>query len=107
MNQRAQMRRVPPAVSRVYRTLLVDAGQARWGLDLRPRFEPPGDPTLAEVLDAQGNVLTQVQAYHETVADGEQAYFVPAPHAGWHAVRVPGSPAMPYSVRTQNEPFRR
>lgn len=109
VNQRAGMQVLPPpGLPQVLRTVLVsEAGQARWGLELRPRSQPPGDPATVEVLDAQGNVLTQVVAYHELVADGEQAYFVPAAHAGWHAVRVPGAAPIPYSGVTKNQPFTR
>jgi hypothetical protein len=109
VNQRAGMQVLPrPGIPQVFRTVLVsEAGQARWGLELRPRIQPPGDPVTVEVLDAQGNVLTQVVAYHELVADGEQAYFVPAAHAGWHAVRVPGAAPMLYSGVTTNQPFAR
>lgn len=109
VNERAKMQVLPaPGPVQAFRTLLVSAsGQTRWGLDLRPRMQPPGDPTSVEVLDAQGAVLTQVVAYHELVADGEQAYFVPAAHNGWHAVRVPGASPVPYSGVTHNHPFTR
>jgi hypothetical protein len=109
MSERAKMQVLPPpGPVRAFRTLLVNAsGQTRWGLDLRPRVQPPGDPTSVEVLDAQGAVLTQVVAYHELVADGEHAYFVPAAHNGWHAVWVPGASPAPYSGVTQNRPFTR
>jgi hypothetical protein len=109
VNQRAGMKVLPPpGPPKVYRTVLVsNAGRARWGLELRPRTAPPGDPVTVEVLDAPGNVITQVVAYHERVADGEQAYFVPAAHAGWHSVRVPGAAPIPYSGVTTNQPFTR
>lgn len=109
VNERATMQVLPPpGLPQVFRTVLVsDAGNARWGLELRPRTQPPGDPVTVEVLDQQGTVLTQVVAYHELVADGEQAYFVPAAHSGWHAVRVPGAAPLLYSEVTQNEPFTR
>ena len=86
----------PPGLPQVFRTLLVsDAGQARWGLELRPRTGPPGDPVTVEVLDAQGNVLTQVVAYHELVADGDHAYFVPAAHTRLARGAGPGRGANP------------
>jgi hypothetical protein len=109
VNERAMMQVLPPpGPVQVFRTLLVsETGQTRWGLDLRPRVQPPGDPVMVEVLDAQGAVLTQVVAYHELVADGEQAYFVPAAHSGWHSVRVPGASPAAYSGVTQNQPFTR
>lgn len=109
VNQRAGMQVLPPpGLPQVFRTLLVSAtGQARWGLELRPRSQPPGDPVTVEVLDAQGGVLTQAVAYHELVADGDHAYFVPAAHTGWHSVRVPGAAPMAYSGTTANQPFTR
>jgi hypothetical protein len=109
VNERATMQVLPPpGPPQVFRTVLVsDGGNARWGLELRPRAQPPGDPVTVEVLDQQGTVLTQVVAYHELVADGEQAYFVPAAHSGWHAVRVPGAAPILYSDVTQNQPFTR
>jgi hypothetical protein len=109
VNQRAGMKVLPPpGPPKVYRTVLVsNAGRARWGLELRPRTAPPGDPVTVDVLDAPGNVITQVIAYHELVADGEQVYFVPAAHTGWHSVRVPGAAPIPYSGVTTNQPFTR
>jgi hypothetical protein len=109
VNEKAQMQVMPPpGPPQQYRTLLVDdVGQARWGLDLRPKLAPPGDPVAVEVLDQQGNVLTQVTAYHELVADGEQAFFVPVAHTGWHSVRVPGAAPALYADVTNNQPFSR
>jgi hypothetical protein len=109
VNEKAKMQVLPPpGAPQQYRTLLVsDTGQARWGLDLRPRLAPPGDPITVEVLDQQGTVLTQVTAYHELMSEGEQAFFVPAAHTGWHAVRVPGAAPALYGDVTQNQPFTR
>jgi hypothetical protein len=109
VNQKVNMQVLPPpGAPQQYRTLLVDdAGQTHWGLDLRPRLAPPGDPITVEVLDEQGAVLTQVTAYHELMSEGEQAFFVPASHAGWHAVRVPGAAPALYADVTLNQPFTR
>lgn len=109
VNERVNMQVLPPpGPVRVFRTLLVsETGQTHWGLDLRPKVQPPGDPVMVEVLDAQGAVITQVVAYHELVADGDHAYFVPAAHSGWHAVRVPGAAPAAYSGVTTNQPFTR
>jgi hypothetical protein len=90
-----------------YRTLRVSpSGQARWGLTLHPRLVPPGDPTTLKVLDAQGAV-EEVPAYFEEGPDGETSYFVPAGHAGWTTIQVPGGPAVPYAGTTVNTPFGR
>jgi hypothetical protein len=110
VNTRAAMRRVrAPSAPSVYRTLLVaENGQTRWGLDLRPRFDPPGDPLMVSVLDAQGGVVTQVTAFQEELENGERALFVPAAQAGWHAVQAPGaSSAAPFSGKTHHKPFTR
>jgi hypothetical protein len=109
VNERANMQVLPPpGMPQQYRTLRVnDAGQTRWGLDLRPKLAPPGDPVTVEVLDQQGAVLTQVIAYHELMSEGEQAFFVPTAHAGWHAVRVPGAAPALYTDVTPNQPFTR
>jgi len=105
----AVFRRVPaPGAPTTFRTLRVAKnGQARWGLDLHPAFEPPGDPLTLEALDAQGAVLTEFLATFEQGPDDEQSFFVPAGQAGWQAVRVPGGPTLAYDAASQNEPFKR
>jgi hypothetical protein len=101
------MKRVGGA-RRTFRTLLVDAnGLSRWGLDLQPRFEPPGDPVQVDVLDAQGKVLTRVSAFEERYGEGERAIFVPEARPGWHAVRAAGATTALLAERTRNTPFRR
>ena len=87
---------------------MVDAqGRTRWGLELRPRFAPPGDPLSIDVLDETGAVITQVTAYQEDNGDGRRSLFVPAPSPGWHALRAPGLPAIDYAGTTDNVPFTR
>lgn len=109
VNQRAALRRVPaPGAPKLYRSLLVDEqGRTRWGLDLRPKLEPPGDPMTVEMLDAQGGVVARVTAYQELTGEGERAIFVPAAQPGWHAVRAPGVKPALLSGVTRNKPFRR
>ncbi|HEY6078362.1 MAG TPA: M66 family metalloprotease [Polyangiaceae bacterium] len=109
VNGSAVQRRVAaPGPRRVYRTLMVDArGQTRWGLELRPRFAPPGDTLTIDVLDEAGSTITQVTAYQEDNGDGRRSLFIPAPSPGWHAVRAPGLPAIDYAGTTDNVPFTR
>ena len=109
VNQAALMQRLPaPGARQIFRTLLVNAqGQTRWGLDLRPRFQPPGDPVTVNVLDAKGGLLTQVTAHQELFGEGERAIFVPAAQAGWHAVQAPGAAATVFAGQTRNLPFTR
>lgn len=96
------------AAPRTLRTLRVSKdGQAAWGLDLQPQLAAPGDPITLKALDAAGSVLEEVQATFEDGPDGEQSFFVPAGHADWFAIQVPGGPAVPYAAATQNKPFKR
>ena len=108
VNQRAERRVATRGRPPAFRTLRVGKdGQARWGLDLHPRLEPPGDPTLLKALDAQGGVVETLNAYFEDGPDGETSYFVPTGHANWAAIQVPGGAALPYLAPTDNKPFAR
>ncbi|HVY30133.1 MAG TPA: M66 family metalloprotease [Polyangiaceae bacterium] len=108
VNQRAFSRRLPADLPHDYRTLRVAKnGATRWGLDLHPQFEPPGDPLNVKVLDAQGALLTETRAYLESSPEGEDAYFIPAGHPEWHAIQVPGGAIVPFAAQTSYGPFRR
>jgi hypothetical protein len=103
-----QMARVPGLARKKFRTLLVDTqGHTRWGLDLQPAFEPPGDPIQVEVLDAQGAVIKSVQAFQEQTGEGDRAIFVPNAQPDWHSVRPPGAAATSFAGRTLNKPLTR
>ncbi len=96
-----------PPPPQEWRSLRVDAtGNMRWGLSLHPRRKPPGDPTTANILDAQGNVILQVVAYVELASDDSATYFVPAQKAGWHAVQVGGALVQAYAAGSAT-PFTR
>ncbi len=96
-----------PPPPQEWRSLRIDrAGNARWGLSLHPRRHPPGDPTTANILDAQGNVIQQVVAYVELESDDSATYFVPAQKAGWYAVQVDGTLIHAYGPSTA-KPFTR
>jgi hypothetical protein len=108
VNQRAFLRRLPVNAAHDFRTLRVAPnGQVKWGLDIHPQLEPPGDPVQLKVLDAQGSVLEETRAYLESSPDGEDAYFIPAGHADWHAIQVPGGGIVPYAAPSAYSPFRR
>lgn len=109
VNRRAAMKRErSPGAASVYRTLLVSAsGQTRWGLELRPRFDPPGDPLSVSILDGGGSVLTRVTAFQQELGDGGRAIFVPAAKAGWDSVSAPGAVVTRYSSTTRHRPFTR
>lgn len=109
VNQRAQtqMRRTP-GPRQTFRTLRVDAqGRTRWGLDIRPAFEPPGDPIRVDVLDDAGLVVERITGYQELVGEGERAIFVPSAQPGWHSLKAPGLGAVSFAGRTANRPFSR
>ncbi|HVJ13922.1 MAG TPA: M66 family metalloprotease [Polyangiaceae bacterium] len=97
-----------PPPPQEWRSLRVDAaGNVRWGLSVHPRRSPPGDPTTANILDAQGIVLQQVVAYVELASDDSATYFVPAQKAGWHAVQIGALPAHAYGAPSNAAPFTR
>ena len=120
VNQRASLQQIegsspksptpppPPGAAQTFRTLRISkSGQASWGLDLRVRLAPPGDPIRIKALDPTGTVVEELAATFEDGPEGEQAYFIPAGHANWHAIQVPGGPLVPYAAPTQNTPFKR
>jgi hypothetical protein len=109
VNERANMQVVTLGPPQEWKSLMVDrAGNPRWGLTLHPKVAPPGDPTTATVLDAQGTPLLQVVAYREEVpANSSVTYFVPPPKAGWHAIQVAGALPHPYSAPVTVTPFTR
>jgi hypothetical protein len=79
------------------RVMLLDELGARWGVPISDPSPPSGDAETAEVLDAQGNVLEQVEVYRTEISDID-AYSVqvPEPKLGWVAIRVRGAPALAY-----------
>jgi len=105
VNRRALLRRVGPPAPRTFRTLIVEKnGRARWGLDLHPEMDPPGDHVIVKAVDAIGNAQ-DVDVFYEDGPDGDQAYFIPAGHAEWRSIQVPGAQAVLYDAPSQNRPF--
>jgi hypothetical protein len=91
VNQTQQSLIVDAARTGEFWVLLVDSGTMRW---LRPR---PGTVTAdglampAQVLDATGAVLANIQVYRNDMADvAAYSVDVPAPEPGWHALELPG-----------------
>jgi hypothetical protein len=82
----------PPGAYRDFRILLVGASGASWGIPTKRPVLPHGAPELADILDAAGNVLTQVEVYRTVISDvGASSIQIPLPEPGWHAVRVQGA----------------
>lgn len=105
VNRRALLRRIGTPVPRTFRTLMVAKnGSARWGLDLHPQLDPPGDHATIKAVGALGSAQ-DIDAFYEDGPDGDRAYFIPAGHAEWQSIQVPGAPAIAYDAPSQNQPF--
>jgi hypothetical protein len=88
---------VAPQVIARYRVLLLDEHGPRWGIPFTEPAEPFGDATTADVLDAQGAVLTQATVYVTEVGDSQaRTVLVPEPQAGWHAISLAGWPTLTF-----------
>ncbi len=82
-----------------WRVLLLDDKGPRWGLPIDELSPPSGEPELAEALDEQGNFVTEVEVYRTAISDIDAAMIqVPAPEPEWHAIRVPGWPALAFDA---------
>jgi hypothetical protein len=86
------------AVAR-FRVLLLDALGPRWGVPFDRPAAAEGAPQLIEIVDANGQAVASVTGYRTEIADLDAAsVLVPEPEPGWHAVRVPGWPALPFAA---------
>jgi hypothetical protein len=91
------------------RVLLVDgAGRARWGLSAEGLDARAGVPERAEILDEAGRSIATVEVYRTPIEHtGEALVLVPAPRAGWHAIRVAGATtALPFAAPSAVPPLR-
>jgi hypothetical protein len=89
----------PPEFLGFWRVLLVDSAGPRWGNPVTELSLPSGAPELADILDSAGNLLEEVAVYRTEIADIDGAsIMVPEPQPGWHAVRVPGWPALAFNA---------
>lgn len=86
---------VAPEAVLAYRVLLVEGGKARWGIPYSSPGEPMGTPESADVLDADGHVVTTTLVYRTEISDvGAWSILVPPPEPGWVSVRVSGTAAI-------------
>jgi hypothetical protein len=82
-----------------YRVLIVDADGPRWSVPFDEAIEAYGDREQADILDADGMVITQVEVYRTLLSDGDAStILVPPPEQGWVSVRVSGAPALPFAA---------
>ena len=90
---------VAPERFGTWRVLLLDDKGPRWGFPIDKPVPATGQAELAEVLDATGAVLDQIEVYRTDIGDlGGAMVKVPEPQPDWHAVRVPGWPALAFSA---------
>jgi hypothetical protein len=80
-----------------WRVLLLGSKGPRWGLPITRPSLPEGTAVAANILDAKGAFLTQVDVYRTEVSDsGGAVAMVPEPKAGWSAIQVPGFAALSF-----------
>jgi hypothetical protein len=89
---------VNPDVLDRWRILLLDAAGPRWGIPV-PDLEPPaGTPEVAEMLDADGDLIDYSIVYRTEVSDIDAAsIMVPSPRNGWVSVRISGHRALKFA----------
>ncbi|MDB4975867.1 MAG: hypothetical protein JWN48_4208 [Myxococcaceae bacterium] len=88
VNQRALVANAKSAV--LWRHVLLYAnGTARWGGGSET-LKPGGDSELADVLDAQGNVIDRTEVVRISLSHtGDQFAYFPTPEPSWSALRLP------------------
>ncbi len=85
------------AALQTWRVLLLGRRGPRWGTPVTRPSLAEGQPISAHVLDAKGNLLTEITVYRTEVSDtGSAVAMVPEPKTGWAAIEVAGSPALAF-----------
>jgi hypothetical protein len=89
---------VNPDVLDRWRVILLDAARVRWGIPV-PDLEPPaGTAEIAEMLDADGDLIEYSLVYRTEVSDIDAAsIMVPSPRNGWASVRISGQIALKFA----------
>jgi hypothetical protein len=89
VNQRARIVAAPKGAAALWQhVLLYGDGSARWG-GASEQLQPGGAVELADVLDAQGNVVTEVEVVRVALShSGDEFAYFPEPEAGWAAFRL-------------------
>lgn len=90
---------VPDELVAQWRVELIEGTSSRWGIPFSKPDAAFGDPEQADVLDAQGNVLTRVTVYRTELGDSNAySVLVPQPGPGWSAIRVAGADPLSYAA---------
>jgi hypothetical protein len=82
--------RVVPGPVGTWRVLLETAKALHWGVPITTPRPAEGEATRAAVLDADGDVISQVTVYRVPSSLGGAVYMVPEPEAGWTAIAING-----------------
>lgn len=82
-----------------YRVLLLDDAGPRWSLPFDEPIEAYGEPEMAQVLDVDGNVITEVTVYRTRLSESDgSSILVPEPEPGWNAIQVAGAAPLAFSA---------
>ncbi len=90
-----------PVLNRPYRSAVVSAdGQLSLGHVVRPGQEPIGDRETAQVFDAAGRLLAEVDVYRAWLEHGAGFMVdLPEPQPSWAWLQLAGSPRLPLQGR--------
>ena len=80
---------VPTEYLGFYRVLLVEPGDAKWGLPIPDEVAPAGTPELARVYDEYGVELDRVVVYRTPMVGLDAAsVMVPEPEPDWYSIAL-------------------
>jgi hypothetical protein len=82
-----------------YRVLIVDPDGPRWSVPFDEPIEAYGEREQADILDANGMVIKQVEVYRSRLSESDAStILVPPPDPSWVSVRVSGAPALSFAA---------
>lgn len=95
----------PPGGTQHFLFLLTDITGPRWGIERKAPRYPSGDPEQAQILDANGNLVTTVTVYRTPTDHLSGALIlVPYPEEGWHAVQITGEVPLSFGSASMSRP---
>jgi hypothetical protein len=88
---------VDPERIDAFQVMLVDAEGPRWSLPFKQPAEAYGEPELAEVLGADGELVDYTTVYRTEIShQGGSIVLVPPPAADWHFIALQGAPPLSF-----------
>jgi hypothetical protein len=95
----AQRVKIDPDSLGRFRVLLLDAFGPRWGIPVDEPTVPGGVPEVAEILNANGDVIDHAVVYRTEVSDIDAwSILVPEPTSEQHAVRISGVQSLAFAA---------